>query len=143
MDSLPLLKARLEQIIDAKLIRRQACLDEAAAIDRELAEARALLDRWEVREPVPPAPVAIVTLAEPVATPSKPPREIRMHREDALAFIRSKRGPVHWREILDHFGIEDGRASVILRTWVKEGRLVNCGDGLFTVSEPEPVEIPA
>jgi len=143
MDSIATLQLRLREIIDAKLIRRQACVDEIAAIDHELAQARSLLSNWTPHHTAEP----VMAVIEPVA-PVEPPkpkrvkREVRMHRDEAIEFIRSKDGPCHYREVLDRFGITDGRSSAMLRLWSKDGYLVNCGDGFFNVSGPVAVHIP-
>jgi hypothetical protein len=133
MDSLTTIHARLRELIDAKIERKQGLIEEIAAIDQELTEAKRLLNQWNDGTSSPPVLVpAIAETSTPKKAP-KPKEAVEMPRDVVLAFIRDKGGPVHWREVLDHLKIQDGRMSIALRHWAKGGHLVNLGSGFFNV----------
>ena len=133
MDSLTIIQARIAELIDAKIERKAALLAEIETIDKEIAEARSILERWNV------APVSTINPVKAIREP-KEVKPIRMPRDGVIAFIRSKGGPCHSQEILSHFGLTDGRASVVFRVWAKTGDLVSCGDGFYNVPGPVAVE---
>jgi hypothetical protein len=126
VDDLRLLRARLGELIEAKMARITAMRAEIASDEAEIEEARELIRRWDTPRQAPAAPAAPIAVATPIPRPEKKP--IRMPRPAVLAYLR-EHGPRTSKEIIHHFGMTDGRSGSIFSYWVKDGYLLRLSDG--------------
>lgn len=150
MDELSTLKARLAEMISAKVERLAALKAEQAAIEQELHESNAILSLWNraAGGVILDAPPAIAP-----STPEPPPVEddyarrrrlykekrkahvIKMRREAVIDYL-SAVGPQDARRIMLHFGLTDGRGAAIFTVWTNTGHLVRHADGRFAAATP-------
>lgn len=134
IDSLPLIQARLKELIDVKVERRVMLLNEVAEIDRELAEARTVLNAWGTSDVPPGIPIGS-PLTPVIEEPTKPKRRRQPPRmtRDQVKTLLTVRGPMTGRDLLSHYGVTDNRAACVFQIWVKQGYLTRDESGRFGV----------
>jgi hypothetical protein len=134
MDDLSLLRARLKEMVDAKIERIAALKAEIVSIETELTEAKAILGAWGAA----PAP------AEPEDARSRQKEKRAAHvvkmTLSAVKNFLAAAGPQDGRRIAEHFGVST-RGTGIFGVWANRGELLRHADGRLALppgSAPPP-----
>jgi len=127
VDSLDHLRARLEELIAAKLARIDALRAEIASLEAELLQAEGLLDQWARFDALPTVPPPARRVDRfPRAAPAPP---VLVFAE--VAALLERHGPMTKRAICKHFGYDDERKGLGLRYWATAGKLVHYPNGEY------------
>jgi hypothetical protein len=133
MDDLSLLRARLKEMVDAKIERIAALKVEIASIETELTEAKAILGAWGAAPaPAEPEPDA----ARRRQRDKRAEHVVKMTLASVKHFLAAA-GPQDGRSIAEHFGVST-RGTGIFGVWANRGELVRHADGRLALPPGAP-----